>query len=245
MIENIIEPTAVIIGDVTFGEGNYVGHHSVLIGPLVLGDHNYVSNSVTIGTLGEDDIYTPEQHNPHFNKEYTIRIGDRNVFREYMTVHRGLVSETTVGNDNYFMSRSHISHDNRIENHVKIANNVAIGGFSTIQDCSYLGLGAVLHQFSIIGSGCMIGMNSTVTKSIKPGALALGQPARVMRPNVIGLGKFDIEETDWWELEDEHHPGQYQVLMEKYDAECVRRDLQRIEIQQWRFSILQNKTLNF
>jgi UDP-N-acetylglucosamine acyltransferase len=245
MTENTIESTAIIIGDVSFGKGNYIGHHSILVGPLVIGNNNHISNSVTIGTIGEDDIYSPEEHDPRRVRENVIKIGDRNIFREYMTVHRGLVSSTSIGDDNYFMSRSHISHDSVVENHVKIADNVTMGGFTTLQDGSYLGLGAVLHQFSVIGSGCMLGMNSTVTKPIRPGSVAVGQPARVIKSNEIGLGKLGISDVSWWNLDISSYPDKYIQLLTKFQLECERREQQKNVIREWRSSFLQNKTLNF
>lgn len=242
MVENKIESSAIIIGDVSFGRGNYVGHNSLLIGPLSFGDDNHISNSVTIGTLGEDDIYSPADHNPNDSRELPITIGNGNVFREYTTVHRGLVSETKIGNHNYFMSRSHVSHDSLIENHVKIADNVTMGGFTTIQEGSYLGLGSVLHQFSVIGSGCMLGMNSTVTKSIRPGSIAVGQPARIIKPNEIGLQKLGLQDFGWWNLDPLEYPERYQVLMDNFQIEFDRRTAQQIQVRQWRQSIFQGRT---
>jgi UDP-N-acetylglucosamine acyltransferase len=242
MIENTIESTATIIGNVTFGKGNYVGHNSLLVGPLVFGDNNHISNSVTIGTLGEDDIYSPAEHNPHLARYEAVNIGSRNVFREYTTVHRGLVSSTSIGDDNYFMSRSHISHDSVIENHVKIADNVTMGGFTTIQEGSYLGLGAVLHQFSVIGAGCMLGMNSTVTKSIKPGSIAVGQPARIIKPNEPGLVKLGIHDFSWWNSDTGEYPEGYMKLLAKFQLECDHREGQRLSVREWRSSIFKNRS---
>lgn len=242
MVKNMIESSAIIIGDVTFGKGNYVGHNSLLVGPLVLGDDNHISNSVTIGTLGEDDIYSTAEHNPNLPRREIVNIGSRNVFREYTTVHRGLVSTTSIGDDNYFMSRSHISHDSLIENHVKIADNVTMGGFTTIQEGSYLGLGSVLHQFSVIGAGCMLGMNSTVTKPIRPGSIAVGQPARIIKPNEIGLAKLGVHDFNWWNSEAIDYPEKYTKLLQEFQTECGRRDEQRLAVREWRNSIFHNRS---
>jgi UDP-N-acetylglucosamine acyltransferase len=242
MIENTIESSATIIGDVMFGKGNYVGHNSLLVGPLIFGDDNHISNSVTIGTIGEDDIYSSAEHNPHLARHEIVRIGSRNVFREYTTVHRGLVSSTSIGDDNYFMSRSHISHDSLIENHVKIADNVTMGGFTSIQEGSYLGLGTVLHQFSVIGAGCMLGMNSTVTKPIKPGAVAVGQPARIIKPNEVGLAKLGVHDVSWWNSDATDYPEKYTKFLQKFQLECGRREEQRLVVSGWRNSIFQNRS---
>lgn len=238
---NKIESSAVILGDVTFGSGNYIGHNSLLIGPLKLGNDNYIGNMVTIGTSAQDDILTPFEHNPEVLSNLDMSIGDRNTIREYVTIHRGLTTKTVVGNDNYLMAYAHIAHDCVIQNRVKIANAVQMGGFSTIQDDAYLGLSAVLHQFTVIGAACMIGMNSTVTSATRPGSTYAGTPARFMKPNTKGLSKYGLNNTDWWGKEEEHHPKEYLELLSLFEGEVEARRSQSLEIQEWRKIKLQNR----
>ena len=235
---NFIEGSATLIGEIILGSNNYIGHNSLIVGPIVIGSNNHISNSVTIGTVAEDEIFTTEEHIPSLKKPYSIRIGDNNIFREYMTVHRGLVSETIIGSNNYFMSRTHVSHDSLIEDYVKIADNVTMGGFTTIQRGSYLGLGCVLHQFSVIGEGCMIGMNATVNSQIRPGSLAVGQPARIIKPNLVGLERFGIRDASWWNDDALNFPDSYMRMMNKFELACRNRQVQREEVSSWRASIL-------
>ena len=231
---NKIESSAVILGNVTFGSGNYIGHNSLLIGPLKIGNDNYIGNMVTIGTSAQDDILTPLEHNPGALSSLDITIGDRNTIREYVTIHRGLTTQTVVGNDNYLMSYSNVGHDCVIQNRVKIANAVQMGGFSTIQNDAYLGLSAVLHQFTVIGAACMIGMNSTVTASARPGSTYAGTPARFIKPNFKGLSKYGLNNADWWGMDEDHHPPEYSELMSLFQREVTGRRNQVLEIQKWR-----------
>lgn len=231
---NKIESSAVILGDVTFGSGNYVGHNSLLIGPLAIGNDNYIGNMVTIGTSAQDDILSPIEHNPRVVSELEIVIGDRNTIREYVTIHRGLTTQTVVQNDSYLMSYSHVAHDCLIQNKVKIANAVQMGGFSTVQDNAYIGLSAVLHQFTVIGAACMIGMNSTVTTSTRPGSTYAGTPARFIKPNLKGLSKYGLDNLDWWETDRKHHPKEYLELESNFQYAVEDRKKQALEIRRWR-----------
>jgi UDP-N-acetylglucosamine acyltransferase len=231
---NIIEESATLIGEVTLGSGNYVGHNSLLVGPLVIGDNNYIGNSVTIGTAPQDDVIAPGFHNPHVESKSHIYIGSSNVIREYVTIHKGLVSDTSVGSDNYLMAYSHISHDSKIENFVKIANAVQMGGFSTIMSNSYLGLSCILHQFTVIGSGCMIGMNSTVVTPIKPCSTAVGSPAKVIKPNNHYLTELGIIDLSWWSNEKEPRPDLVKGMIQNFDREVLFRKAQRLEVKKIR-----------
>lgn len=241
---NIIEDSATIIGDVTFGSGNYVGHNSLLVGPLTIGSNNFIGNSVTIGTAPQDDILSPSSHNPHLHSNYRIDIGSSNVIREYVTVHKGLISNTTIGSNNYLMAYSHISHDSKIENFVKIANAVQMGGFSTIMSHSYLGLSSVLHQFTVIGQGCMIGMNSTVMTAVKPCSTAVGSPAKVIKPNSKYLTQIGLIDLSWWSSETESRPEVFTSMLRNFESEQLFRKKQRIEVSTLRASKMNTKQEN-
>ena len=222
MSNNQIEITAKIIGNVTLGTGNYIGHNSILLGPLVIGSNNYIGNFVTIGTPPQDDVIRADQHYG-YGADKEIRIGDNNTIREFVTIHKGLTSTTEIGNKNYLMSYSHIAHDCRIQNFTKIANSVQMGGYTTIQDHTYLGLSSVLHQFTVIGQACMVGMNSTVTSSHRPGSMIVGSPARSSKPNHIGLGKIGISDTSWWNENANNYPSSYSRIFDLYEEELLRR----------------------
>jgi acyl-[acyl carrier protein]--UDP-N-acetylglucosamine O-acyltransferase len=95
------------------------------------------------------------------------------------------------------MSYAHVAHDCKVHSGVKIANSVQMGGYSTILRGTYLGLGAILHQFSVIGAFSMIGMGSLVMRNCVPGMLNLGSPSRSLRVNRAALQKLGIDDYEW------------------------------------------------
>ena len=238
---NLIEPSAKIIGDVQIGDGNYIGHNSVLIGPLTIGDDNYIGNMAVIGSSAQDDILTSRDHWPDIKQDFSISIGSGNVIREFSTIHRGLISETTIGSGCYLMAYSGINHDSRIGDSVKFANSVQIGGFTTVQDYAYLGLSCVIHQFTVIGQASMVGMNSTVVKSTRPGSIIAGTPARFLKPNIIGLQRLGIVDDSWWN-DPERFPDNYRKALSEFDDEASRRSAEAIKVRELRSNLLKAKT---
>lgn len=169
-INNDIHPTAIINWErVTIGKGN-------VIGPYVC--------------IGTDAQHRSEQ------SDGVIQIGDNNTFREFTTVHlpTRISKLTKIGNNNYFMVNSHIAHDCIIEDNVTICNNVALAGHVHVMEGSNIGLGTTVHQFQVIGSYSMIGMNSTVVSSavIQPGGKWVGNPVRNIGINEVGLSRNNV-----------------------------------------------------
>ena len=237
---NLIESSAKIIGDVELGDGNYIGHNSVLIGPLSIGNDNYIGNMVVIGTSAQDDILSTREHWPEFRQTNSIKIGSKNVIREFTTIHRGLISDTNVGDNNYLMAYSHVAHDCKIGDFVKIANSVKIAGFTTVQSFSYLGLSAVIHQFIVIGQASMVGMNSTVVKSVRPGSTIAGTPAKLLKPNAVGLQRIGISEYSWWS-DPNNFPDKYSEVLTKFDDEVSSRAAEAVKVREWRSELLKSK----
>lgn len=200
-MDNEISDSALLIGDITIGEGNYIAPGAIIIGPISIGHNNFFGPNCVIGTPPQDDILDSTEHKiitlGSRVGESRIQIGSNNIIREFVTVHQGLTSRTEIGDDCYLMSYAHIAHDCKIHDGVKIANNVQMGGYSTIFEGTYLGLSVVLHQFSVIGAHAMIGMGSLVTRNIPPASLATGSPARVLKVNQIALEKMGLNDFEW------------------------------------------------
>jgi len=220
MRDNIFEPGALIIGEVQMGTGNYFGPGCVIYGPIVIGDNNFFGPYCVVGAAPQDEVISVDSHlDVSMGKSFGVgstRIGNNNVIREFVTIHRGEISETEIHDDVYLMAYSHIAHDCRIQSKVKITNAVQLGGYSTISYCANIGLSSTLHQWSIVGAYAMIGMNSTVTKNIPPGSLAVGSPIRIIRPNEFALQKIGITEYDWW--------ASYQMNLRHFDVPKVLND---------------------
>ncbi len=125
-----------------------------------------------------------------------IKIGDNNTFREFTTVHLPTKSSkiTFIGNENYFMCNSHISHDCKIEDKIIVSVGVVLNGHVNVMVGAYIGTGVAVHQYQTIGSYSIVGMNSTVTKKseILPGGKYIGSPAKRLGINQIALDKNNI-----------------------------------------------------
>jgi UDP-N-acetylglucosamine acyltransferase len=124
-----------------------------------------------------------------------VTIGNNNIFREYVTVNRGTFRETQVDNNIIMLRGSHLGHDVIVEDKVTLSCNVLIGGESYIMEGVNCGLGAVIHQYSILGAYSMIGMGGIVTKSssILPGEIYVGNPVKHLKRNKIGLERNNID----------------------------------------------------
>ena len=244
-MKNNISDSALLVGEITMGEGNYFGPGSLIIGPISIGNNNFFGPNCVIGTPPQDDILNANEH-----KDITcgkrvggnrIQIGSNNIIREFVTVHQGLTSRTEIGDHCYLMSYAHIAHDCKIHNKVKIANNVQMGGYSTVFEGTYLGLSAVLHQFSVIGAHAMIGMGSLVTRNIPPASLATGSPARIVKVNQVALEKIGMIDFDWTvdyiKLPTlEHIHPSLQTTFESYHAVLAEKIEERKQITNFRKS---------
>lgn len=178
----VIGPYAVIGDEVTLGAGTRVQHHASVLGPAVLGRDNHLFPFASLGTAPQDLGYKDEPTR--------LEVGDRNVFREFVTVNRGTVKGggiTRIGNDCYFMSYAHVAHDCYVGNDVIMANSATLGGHISIGDKAILGGLVAVHQFARIGRLSMIGGVSGVAKDVPPFMIASGERAKLYSLNLVGL----------------------------------------------------------
>ena len=158
-------------------------------------------NRVDIGTGNEIGPYvcigTDAQHRTE-PSDGKIIIGDNNIIREYSTVHlpTRFSKVTSIGNNCYLMALSHIAHDCVVEDNVIFSNNATLGGHVHIMQNSQIGFSATIHQHQVIGSYCMIGMGTVIprNKKIIPGSKWVGNPAKIMGKNSVGLERAGITE---------------------------------------------------
>lgn len=196
---NFIHPTAVLHPDLMpgtwLGMANYIGPYCVIGKGVRIGDGNRFEAYVSVGQ--------PAEKTGYLNEFGSVEIGNGNTFREFVTVNGGTTKKTKIGNFNLFLRGSHVSHDTEIEDEVTVSCNVMIGGESVIMRCTNLGLGAILHQRSVIGAYSMLGMATTVTKGsrIYPGNIYVGSPARLLKRNVVAFKRFGITEEHLYGLD--------------------------------------------
>ena len=126
-----------------------------------------------------------------------MEIGDRNVIREHVTIHRGTAADsaTRIGHDNFLMAGAHLGHNCAIGNNVIIANNCLLGGYVAVDDGAFLGGGCVFHQFVRVGRLAVTQGSSGFGKDIPPFVAAAGVN-KVVGLNVVGLRRagFSAEE---------------------------------------------------
>src|SRR5215467_6730777 len=118
-----IGPYVVIEGPVRIKRGTRVMAHTYLTGWTEIGENNEIHPGVVLGDAPQDKAYKGE-------KTY-LKIGDDNVFREHVQVHRGTTagSTTLVGNHNFLMACSHVAHNCKLGDHIVMANNALLGGY--------------------------------------------------------------------------------------------------------------------
>jgi len=185
--ENFIHKTAIVEPGVILGKKNYIGPYCIIRAGTKIGNNNRFEAYCSIGTAPE--------HRDFFNQRGKgVIIGSDCVFREYVTINSGTKVETAIGDRVVMLRNSHIGHDSQVEDFCNLSCNVLIGGHSYLMEGCNFGLAAMCHQHAIIGAYSMIGMGSVVTKDaqIEPGQIYVGQPAKFLKQNHIGLQRGGV-----------------------------------------------------
>ena len=185
-----VGPFCVIGPDVEIGTGTVIGPHVVIRGPTRIGRENRIFQFASIGEDPQDKKYQGEITR--------LEIGDRNVIREYSTVHRGTIQDksvTRLGDDNLLMAYTHVAHDCVIGNGVIMANGASLAGHVTVDDSAILGGFSLVHQFCRIGRYSFSGMGSVISRDIPPYVMVGGSPTRPRGINSVGMERrgFDAE----------------------------------------------------
>ena len=178
----IVGPNAVIGPHVKLGEGCRIGASAVVDGYTEIGGGTEIYPFASIGLVPQDLKFRGE--------ETYLRIGERNIFREFVTIHRGTRGgggETTIGDRNVFMAYAHVAHDCRIGDDTIFGNNATLGGHVFVDDFATISAGSGVHQFCRIGRHAFVGGYSVVTKDALPYAKTVGNRARIYGLNTIGL----------------------------------------------------------
>jgi UDP-N-acetylglucosamine acyltransferase len=173
-----------IVGDgVELGEGCVLHPHAVVMGSARLGRANVLHPFCTIGGDPQDLKYAGERTR--------LEAGDRNVFREGVTVSRGTVQGggiTRIGSDNLFMAQAHIAHDCIVGSHTIFANSATLAGHVSVQDCATVGAFSPVHQFCRIGRFAYIGASTTITNDVPPFSIVVTErQTRCYGVNTVGL----------------------------------------------------------
>lgn len=184
----VIGAYAFVGAGVTLGDGTVLHHHATVEGNTVLGRGNEVFPFACVGLKTQDLKYKGGQPG--------TRIGDRNVFREFCTVHAATYDGdfTTIGSDNTFLAYTHIAHDCQVGDDVVMSNNATLAGHVTMGSHVVMGGLSAVHQFSRIGDRAMIGGMSRISQDVPPFMIVEGNPAAVRAINKVGLERAGFSE---------------------------------------------------
>ena len=188
--EKVVVSAYAIIGEeVEIGAGTVIGAHTVIEGPTTIGKDNKIGAFVHIGGA--------PQHIEYKGEKTGLKIGDRNQFREFVTINRGTsfgMGETIVGNDNFLMIGCHIAHDCVVGDGVIMANYVQIAGHCQVENNAVFGGLSGLHQHCRVGRAVMVGAITAVTLDAPPFSMVIGERAKFVGLNLVGLKRMGFSE---------------------------------------------------
>jgi UDP-N-acetylglucosamine acyltransferase len=196
-----VDPTAELADDVVVGPFCQV-EAGVVIGPgSVLDSHATVKAGTTLGArtkVGQGAVLGGDPQDRKYAGEPTfLEVGDDNVFREYVTVHRatGEGRKTVVGNRNFLMAYVHIGHNCTLEDDITIASYTGVSGHVTIETLANIGGMSGVHQYCRIGKVAMVGGISRIVQDVPPFLITEGIPQEVHDINAVGLRRIGITST--------------------------------------------------
>lgn len=203
----MIHPTAIVDPKSEIGEGVEIGPYSIIEKGVIVGEGTWIGPHVIIreGTsIGKgcriyqfSSIGEAPQAIAYKGEKTSLIIGDLNIIRESVTLHRGTVKgggQTVIGNQNFFMAYSHVAHDCQIGNQVVLANGATLGGHIIIEDHAVIGGLAAVHQFCRIGTHAFVSGVTGVVLDIPPYMLAAGSRAKLYGLNTVGLKRQNFSE---------------------------------------------------
>jgi UDP-N-acetylglucosamine acyltransferase len=174
--------------EVTLGAGTRLHHHATVEGFTILGERCEVFPYACVGLKTQDLKYAGGRPG--------LRVGNRNTFREFCTVHAATADGdfTVIGDDCLFLAYTHVAHDCEVGNRVIMSNNATLAGHVRVEDFVIIGGLSGVHQFCRIGTRAMIGGCAKVEKDIPPFLICDGHPAAVHGVNLIGLQRAGFTE---------------------------------------------------
>jgi UDP-N-acetylglucosamine acyltransferase len=181
-----------VIGpEVEIGDDCQIGPHCSFTGPTRVGRGNRFIGHVAVGGEPQDKKFAGERTE--------LVIGDRNVFREFVTLNRGTGNGggiTRLGNDNWLLAYSHVAHDCIVGDNCVFSNNTTLAGHVTVGDWVIISGFAGAHQFCRIGDHAFLGMGALVNGDVPPftmvGGNSLGRPRGINSEGLKRRG-FDVE----------------------------------------------------
>lgn len=212
----MIHPTAVIHPNAVIHESAEIGPYVVIdelvsVGAdCVIGPHAYLTGKTSIGTGNRFHagcvIGDAPQDLKYKGEPTSLRIGDSNVFREHVTIHRSTTVEgaTVLGSNNFLMANTHIGHNTRIGNHVILANGALLAGHVNVDDRVFISGNCLVHQFVRIGTLALMQGGAGISKDLPPFAVAMGDNT-ICGLNTVGLKRAGLSTDERRSLKALYH----------------------------------------
>ncbi|HEV2359389.1 MAG TPA: acyl-ACP--UDP-N-acetylglucosamine O-acyltransferase [bacterium] len=233
-----VHPTAIIAPGAALGRGVRVGPYTVIAEHVTIGPGTWIGPHVVVEewtSLGRDcRVFSgavlggPPQDRHFLGERSYLRIGDRVIVREYVSISRatGEGAASTVGDDTQILAYSHAGHNCRIGRGVIITNACQLAGHVVVEDFANIGGMAGVIQFAHIGTLAMVGGFTRIDKDVPPYMLVNGNPYRTVAVNRIGLERAGVSEAAQAELRRAHRLLVRSGLdlsraIEKIEVECA------------------------
>lgn len=199
-----IHSSAIIGKDVEIGVNNSIGPNVIIEDGVKIGAHNKILNGVFIArgtelgnynTLHMNAVIGHEPQDLAYHGEATFtKIGSKNVFREFVTIHRGTKegTATVIGDSNYVMAYCHIAHNCHLGNNIIMVNQASLTGHCVVEDRAFLSGMTGFHQFTRIGTLAMVSALTAINKDIPPYVVCGGRPGIAQGINVVGMRRAGI-----------------------------------------------------
>jgi UDP-N-acetylglucosamine acyltransferase len=212
---------------VTIGNDCRFESHVVVEGPTAIGENNQFFPFGTIGLQPQDLKFKGE--------ETFLSIGNHNVFREYVNVHRGTKGgggHTRIGHHNFLMAYAHVGHDSTLGNHIIMANAATLAGHVTIEDHATVGAFSGVHQFCRVGTHGYVGGYSVVTKDVLPYSKTVSERnTHAFGPNIIGLERKGFTSEQIQNIKAAFRLLLQSKLNTSQAVEAIKAELQSPEVQ--------------
>jgi UDP-N-acetylglucosamine acyltransferase len=193
-----VGPYAVIDEDVQIGAGCVIGSHVYITGRTAIGRENHFFTGCVIGEAPQDLGYK--------NEDTGLHIGNHNIFREHVTVHRSskLSEDTVIGNDNFLMQHSHVAHNAVLGDRVIVAGGALLAGHVNVGDRAFISGNCLVHQFVRVGAFSLMQGGSAISKDLPPYTMARGYNG-ICGLNTVGMRRAGFSSAERLELKQLYH----------------------------------------
>lgn len=187
----VIGPFCVIDANVKIGANSTLRSH-VAVGPhTTIGEESDVFPFVTLGLQSQDTKYVP-------NTVTYTELGDRNVIREFVSIHSGTLegTKTIIGNDCHLLAHAHVGHNCIVGNQVVMSHSATLAGHVVVDDHANIGGLSAIHQFCHIGRASMVAGMARVVQDVLPFTIAEGFPAKMRVINKVGMERANYASAE-------------------------------------------------